>query len=80
MREINNVCSACGLIANYLTCLKKYGTPPKKKAYEVSTFHLGKCDYCGEKTSITETRDFFYPDFSLLDKVKLCFKERRIKL
>ena len=68
-KEINNVCPACGLVANYLTCLKKYGQPPKQKAFLVSTFHKGKCDYCGEETSITQVRDFFSPDFSLIDKI-----------
>jgi hypothetical protein len=63
---INNVCAGCGITANYLTCLKKYGKPPIKKCFDVSTYHLGKCDLCGEETSITESRDFFYPDFDLI--------------
>ena len=70
--DIWDVCSPCGLTANYLTCLKKYGKPPIKKAYDVSTYHTGTCDVCGEKTSVTEPRDFFYPDFNLiLKKIKV---------
>jgi len=73
-KEINNVCAPCGLVANYLTCLKKYGTPPLQKAFTISTFHYGECDYCGEdipgQTRVTEARDFFYPDFSLIEKVR----------
>lgn len=67
---IHDVCSPCGISANVLTCLKKYGMPPKQLAFTVSTFHTGKCDYCGEEKMVTETRDFFYPDFSLLEKFK----------
>jgi hypothetical protein len=74
MREetiIHKVCSPCGITANYLTCLKKYGKPPIKKAFTISTFHIDMCDVCGEKTGVTEARDFFYPDFSLiLKKIK----------
>jgi hypothetical protein len=67
-KEIYNVCAECGITANVLTCLKKYGRPPKTLCFTCSTYHMGKCDYCGEKKSITETRDFFYPDFSLIKK------------
>jgi hypothetical protein len=69
MKKINQVCSSCGISANILTCLKKYGKPPKKLCFDVSTYHKGKCDYCGRETNITEVRDFFYPDFSLIDEV-----------
>jgi hypothetical protein len=65
---INNVCDKCGIEANRLTCLKKYGEEPKKKKFSVSTYHIGKCDVCGKVTQITEVRDFFYPDFNLLKK------------
>lgn len=68
-REIQEVCSACGITANYLTCLKKYGRPPEKKAYSVSTYHTAECDLCGEVTGVTQTRDFFHPDFSLIIKL-----------
>jgi len=71
-KELNDricqVCSECGISANVLTCLKKYGMPPKKLAFDVSTFCEKKCDYCGERKPTTEVRDFFYPDFSLLAK------------
>ena len=71
LKEIYKVCVACGITANYLTCLKKYGQPPLKFAFDISTFHTAKCDVCGHEESVTEPRDFFYPDFSLiLRKIK----------
>lgn len=66
--EVSQVCSPCGVSANVLTCLKKYGRSPKKLTFSTSTFHKGKCDVCNEETSVTEPRDFFYPDFELLFK------------
>lgn len=68
MREINQVCYECGVTANVLTCLKKYKTPPKKLCYDSSTFHWGKCESCDENKLVTETRDYFHPNFSLLQK------------
>lgn len=68
MKEINNVCYRCGVCANVLTCIRIHGKPPSKLSYDVSTYHQGECDNCGEVTSITDVRDFFYPDFSLLAK------------
>lgn len=65
-REINSVCFECGVSANVLTCLKKYKKRPNKLCFEISTYHIGKCDFCGEEKQITEVRDFFYPDFNLL--------------
>ena len=64
--EIKKSCWECGVTANVLTCLKKYGRPPKQVAYTVSTYHKGTCDFCKEEKDITETRDFFYPDYSLI--------------
>jgi hypothetical protein len=66
--DIFNVCSDCGIEANRLTCLKRYGKEPDKKAFSVSTFHKGVCDCCKKEKDITETRDFFFPDFSLLNQ------------
>ncbi len=68
MKEITKVCSDCGIEANRLTCLKKYGSEPKKKCFDISTFHTDECDVCGEVKSVTEPRDYFHPDFSLLTK------------
>lgn len=65
---IYQVCDKCGIEANRLTCLEKYKTEPKEKKFMCSTYHRGKCDVCGKYKYITETRDFFYPDFSLLKK------------
>lgn len=67
-KEINNVCSRCGITANVLTCLKKYKDTPKTFATDLSTFHIGECDCCGNMTNVTEARDFFHPDFSLIEK------------
>jgi hypothetical protein len=30
---------------------------------EISCWHQGKCDVCGESKVVTEVRDFFYPEF-----------------
>ena len=64
---MHNVCSECGKLANYVTCMARYGHPPKKAAYSCSTMSRGVCEYCGRETYITEERDFFYPDFSLIN-------------
>lgn len=63
---IHHVCSDCGIEANRQTCLKKYGAEPLKKCFDVSTFHKGICDFCKKEKDITQTRDFFYPDFNLI--------------
>jgi len=65
---IHDVCYECGVTANVLTCLKRYGQPPLHLAYSVSTYHAGQCDFCHGKKDVTEARDFFYPDFSLIHK------------
>lgn len=66
IKKIVNVCDDCGLEANRLTCLKRYGAEPLKKKFDISTYHQGKCDFCGKIKPITEVRDFFYPEFDLL--------------
>lgn len=75
--EINNVCSQCGITANVLTCLKENGEPPKKFSFDLSTFHVGICDCCGENTAITEARDFFHPDFSLIGTAVRLLKTKK---
>lgn len=69
-KEIYNTCIGCGHLARSLTCLKKYGKLPLKYGFDIPTYHNGQCDCCGKKTAVTETRVFFYPDFSLIEKVK----------
>lgn len=64
----NWLCSPCGLTMNYLTCLDRYGEPPFKPCFDVSTFHKGYCDLCGRPTDITESRDFFYPNIYKVKK------------
>lgn len=66
MKEPHWVCRQCGIAANTLSCLIKFGRPPLKEIISVATFHIDKCDVCGGVKSVTEARDFFYPDFSLL--------------
>lgn len=63
-------CASCGVAANVLTCLAKYGRPPKDLAFIVSTMRTGVCCHCGQERSITEARDYFYPDFGLLTKAE----------
>lgn len=68
--KVCRVCRSCGITANVLTCLKKFGKPPTQISFSVSTFCKGfKCDYCGKNDYTTEVRDFFYPDFSLIEVV-----------
>ena len=80
---MHNVCNECGRLANYATCMAHFGRPPQKEAYDVSTFSKGVCTYCGRETMVTEERDFFYPDFGLINwgkyrKVMKCAKETKI--
>lgn len=74
---VHHVCRECGISANVLTCIKKYGRPPLQLAFTVSTFHKGVCDFCREEKDITETRDFFYPDFELIVKYANRFRKRK---
>lgn len=69
IQEINNVCAECGIAANVLTCLKRFGKRPNELSFTTSTFHRGVCDVCLEEKYVTEARDFYYPDFTLLKKV-----------
>lgn len=66
------VCDSCGVKANRLTQEKRLGSKfdimKFKRKFSVSTYHAGICDVCGKKEYVTEPRDFFYPDFTLLDK------------
>ena len=48
----NWICQECGSKAS------------KGKQFDVSTWHEGKCDVCGETKEVTEPRDFFYPEFN----------------
>ena len=73
------VCAPCGQAANYLTCLKRYGAPPHKIAFDVSTFSYGRCDVCKRKAAVTAARDFFYPEFALLLKALKLFNPKKWK-
>jgi len=70
-KTISQCCYECGVSANVLTCLKRYGNRPKKLAYNTSIYSDGVCHICGEHKPVTETRDFFHPDFSLLKKASI---------
>lgn len=70
-KQITEVCNSCGISANVLTCLKRYGRSPLKLSFSISTFHKGMCQVCGdEDIHVTEPRDFFYPEFELLKYFK----------
>ena len=47
------VCSSCGI--------KARGRP--MASWHVATFHVDKCDVCGETKDVTEPRDYGYPMF-----------------
>jgi len=76
-KKCSGYCFPCGVSANVLTCLKKYGHRPDQIAFTLSTYHTGKCCACGEVTDVTEDRDFFYPDFELLANIKICQKKKK---
>lgn len=63
---INQVCSDCWIKANEQTQIKKFWEIKYPTKFSVSTFHKWICDFCKEEKSITETRDFYYPDFNLI--------------
>ena len=63
---IRNVCSRCGILANHYTCLERFWWPAKKPCFDISTYHKWVCPICWKDTLLTEVRDFFYPDFSLI--------------
>lgn len=67
--DIQQVCDDCGIEANRRTCLKKYGAEPLKAKFDISTYHTDKCDWCGETKPVTEVRDFFYPDWELMEGI-----------
>lgn len=74
-RVCTGYCAPCGIAANVLTCLRKYARPPKDLAFTVSTMHEGVCCHCGEVKMVTEARDYFYPDFSLLTSAENTAKQ-----
>lgn len=47
------VCNECGIKA-----AKKQGTD----ILQISTFHDGQCECCGQHKDVTERRDFGYPE------------------
>ncbi len=73
------VCQDCGVKANTLTCIKKYGSKPKKLQFSVSTYHRGTCEVCGKEKMVTEPRDFFYPNFGLLEGKREKEKQKKLE-
>lgn len=71
------LCGACGVAANVVTCLQRYGAPPKKLSFTVSTYGKGKCLVCKKIKPVTEQRDFFYPDLDLLKEVTDYLKNKK---
>lgn len=69
-KQVRRVCDKCGIRANRITCLVKYGAEPLKLKFELSTYQIDVCDVCGIRKAVTEPRDFFYPDFNLLKRRK----------
>lgn len=67
-KHINYVCDECGIEANRRTCLKKYGKEPTKPKFSLSTYALRVCDWCHKEKPTTEVRDYFFPDFSLMER------------
>ena len=67
---IHNVCSECGLKASEATFKKKW-IKSVQYCHLVSTYHKWICDYCKEEKSVTQTRDFYYPDFNLIEQWKI---------
>lgn len=70
--EIYHVCSRCGTLAHVATELARgVKLSNIKPRCAISTFHHGICDCCGHETSVTEVRDFYYPDFALINRKHL---------
>jgi len=47
----NWICKDCG---------EKHG----KRRLDMSTWHNGKCDWCGKEKPVTESRDYGYPELA----------------
>ena len=39
----------------------------KQAGKEVFIYHLGKCVVCGKETAITDTKNFGYPNFAIIE-------------
>lgn len=66
MKRIQKICDRCGAVANIIDKFKANGTLPHRIKFTMSTMHEAECDFCGDFGPVTEARDFFYPDFTLL--------------
>ncbi len=75
--KINWVCQECWEEWSRETWKKRNPRKPQPKIqFDLSTWHDNTCDVCWEKKSVTQPRDFFYPDFNLL-KNKLWQKHKK---
>jgi len=61
------VCDICGIEANRLTSIERYGREPRWKKHRFADYKKAKCDICGRKTRVTTPDSFFLPNFKLLD-------------
>ena len=64
---IHNVCCDCWIEASKKTAEKKW-IKTDRYCFYVSTYHTWICDFCKQEKMITQTRNFFYPDFNLISK------------
>lgn len=66
------VCNQCGWVASFATQITRGKQPDKTEvAFKLSTYHVDNCEVCGKETWVTEARDFFYPDFELINAKEL---------
>jgi len=57
IKQIQWICQTCGSRA-----LRRVRNRHKKQ-FEVSCWHINKCDVCSKKKEVTQVRDFGYPRF-----------------
>lgn len=69
-KKIELVCEYCGVKANHLSQMRKYGEEFDEEKFvpmaEVSTCIKGVCHVCGYEGNVYPVRDFNYPDFNLM--------------
>jgi len=64
---IRKVCFDCWTEASKATQIDKYWEVKYTTSFSVSTYRKSICDWCKKEESVTQTRDFFYPNFNLLN-------------
>lgn len=56
MKTINLICQECGIK------LLKQPQNINNRQQPISTWYKGICDVCGKEKTVTEARDFNYPE------------------